>query len=363
MKKFLYQLIIIINFAVIIPLLLSYLAIYVSPEKAGFISLLGLAYPYLLVLNLIFTFYWMYRKRWAFLYSLAVIALGWTFVSRTIQINFNNEIRIDGQKFSLISYNVRNFDKYNWSGDDDAPDKIARFISDENADIVCLQEFASNNKTKIRHHPQLKKLTKKRNIHVEYAKNSAGRKTAGIITITRFPIINKGTIRFDDSNNITIYSDLKINKDTVRVFNLHLQSVNIDPKEYSMLDSLDFSNREQNMKEAEDILGHLKTAFMIRAAQAEKVAAQIEKSPYPVIVCGDFNDSPVSYAYQKIRGNLQDAFIESGFGLSNTYRGKFPSVRIDYILHSERIFSSDYKRSKIKLSDHYPIECEFAIKQ
>ncbi len=363
MKKFIYRILIIINFAAIAPLLISYLAIYVNPSKIWIISLFGLGYPYLLIVNVFFVLFWMYHKRWAFLYSFVIIVLGWTYVSRTVQINFGNEQKIIGEQFEILSYNVRHFDKYNWTENKATPNLIADFISDKKANIVCLQEIASNSRKGIKNHPQLKKLTKNKNTHFDYAKSKSGRKTTGIITYSTYPIINKGVIRFEGSNNLAIFSDIKINTDIIRVFNLHLQSIKIDPRDYSMLDSLNLSDRNKNIKEAEDILGHLKKAFKIRARQAEKIAEEIKNSPYPVVVCGDFNDSPISYSYQTIRNNLLDAFIESGTGISNTYRGKFPSVRIDYILHSDRIYSSGYKKSNAKLSDHYPISCELSIKQ
>ncbi|MCF8457000.1 MAG: endonuclease/exonuclease/phosphatase family protein [Bacteroidales bacterium] len=361
MKKFIHQVIIILNFVAIVPLLLAYLSIYISPAKIWIVSLLGLGYPYLLLLNLFFVIFWIYRKRWAFLYSLAAILLGWTFLGRTVQLNIRNSQHIASEPFSLLSYNVRHFDKFNWTHDEETPSKIADFIVDEQADIICMQEIARLGYRHLSQHPQLKLITNNQNYHVDFCTPNAGLYAAGMITISRFPIVGKGVIRFEASSNMGIYTDLKINTDTVRVFNLHLQSFNLDPREYSLLDSLDIRNRGKNLKEAENILGHLKNGFINRAAQAEKVAQTIDESPYPVIICGDFNDSPVSYTYQTIFGDLKDAFVESGTGISNTYRGKFPSFRIDYILHSEKLIASKYHKHKVKLSDHYPISATFAL--
>lgn len=361
MRNFIYRLLLLLNFIAIAPLLLAYLSIYISPAKVWVISLLGLGYPYLLLLNLLFVVFWMYRMKWAFLYSLCTILLGLTFLGRTVQLTIRNSQRISGEQFSMVSYNVRHFDKFNWTGDKETAHKIADFITHENADIICLQEIASLGYKNINQHPQLSVITNHKNYHVDYCKTNSRAQSAGMITISRFPIVGKGLIRFEGSTHMAIFTDLKINTDTFRVFNLHLQSVNLDPKEYSMLDSLNIKNREKNLKEAEDILVHLKNGFINRASQAEKVTQYIDESPYPVIVCGDFNDSPVSYAYQQIRGELKDAFVESGTGISNTYRGKFPSFRIDFILYSEKLLASKYKKHKVKLSDHYPISCQFSI--
>ncbi len=361
MKKFIYKLLIVINFIAIIPLLISYLSAYVSPAKISTIALFGLGYPYFLVVNLVFILYWLYRKRWAFLFSLVALLIGWNFAGRIFQININNEQKISGEEFSLFCYNVRYFDKYHWSNHEETATKMVNLINEKQADIVCLQEIASNSRLGMRQHPQMKKLTGNKHVHVDYARIRSVHKTNGIATLSRFPIVGKGVIQFDGSTNVAIYSDLKINTEIVRIYNLHLQSVKLDPREYTLLDSLTTGNQEKKLQEAEYILAQLVEAYKVRAGQADLVASHIESSPYPVIVCGDFNDSPVSYAYQTISDNLIDAFIESGSGTSNTYNGKFPSFRIDFILHSDRIHSFDYNRKKVKLSDHYPIACKMVL--
>ena len=361
MKNFIYRILLLINVLVIVPMLLGYLSVYVNPEKVWWLAMFGLGYPYLLVINVLFAVFWMYKKRWAFLYSLLVILIGWSFLGRTFQLVVSNSEHVSGSPFNLLSYNVRYFDKFNWTDDLETPAKIGRFLEEKNADIICLQEISSNNRIQVKRHPQLKSVVKGNRYFADFAKSPKGYKATGMITISKFPIVGKGTIQFDNSSNLAIYTDHKINTDTLRVFNVHLQSIHLDIREYSMFDSLNLKNREQNLREAEDILGHLHRGFVRRAEQALLVNEAIEKSPHPVVVCGDFNDSPVSYAYQKIRGNLNDAFIESGAGISNTYRGKFPSFRIDYILHSERLHSSKYEKHKVKLSDHYPVSCQFTV--
>jgi endonuclease/exonuclease/phosphatase family metal-dependent hydrolase len=146
-----------------------------------------------------------------------------------------------------------------------------------------------------------------------------------------------------------------IDQDTFRVYNCHLQSVNLDSEQYQILDSLKFRYDDEQIAEIRDISGRLRDAFIKRAAQADIIKADISTCPHPVIVCGDFNDTPVSYTYRTIRDGLLDAFSESGWGLGRTYNGEFPSFRIDYILHSESIEALYFSREKIMLSDHFPI--------
>ena len=175
--------------------------------------------------------------------------------------------------------------------------------------------------------------------------------------MTRYPIVNMGEIRFDESRNMTIYTDVIINNDTVRIFNVHLQSYQIDPNKYSIIDSLGV-NQQQDLKEVREMSYKFKKAFQMRAGQVREIKKYIDESPFDVIVCGDFNDTPVSFAYQKIKGDLTDAFVNSGKGLGRTYIGKLPSFRIDNIFHDKNFESYNFQTYDFRLSDHLPISCE-----
>jgi len=177
----------------------------------------------------------------------------------------------------------------------------------------------------------------------------------GIATFSSYPIINKGVISFNNTLNACIFTDIKFNEDTIRVYNNHLQSIHLGNRSYAYLDSIRLRYNEEQINELKDISNRLRDAFIKRARQAERISVHIHGSPYPVIVCGDFNDTPSSFTYYKIRKNLSDAFVESGSGFGNTYSGRFPSFRIDYILHHKDINSIYFKRIRTDLSDHYPV--------
>jgi endonuclease/exonuclease/phosphatase family metal-dependent hydrolase len=154
-------------------------------------------------------------------------------------------------------------------------------------------------------------------------------------------------------------ADLLIGRDTVRLFNLHLESVRLRHEDYSFISGFDlqFEKDEKIQENSLRIIKKLKTAFTRRAGQVSYLSEAIKDSPYPVILCGDFNDTPNSYTYQQLTDKLVDSFKESGTGFGNTYIGKLPSFRIDYILHDDYFISSDYQRKTISLSDHYPVSC------
>src|SRR4030042_1993229 len=148
---------------------------------------------------------------------------------------------------------------------------------------------------------------------------------------------------------------INFNGDTLRIFNNHLQSIHLNSQNYIFLDSLRLRYNEQQLDEIMDISHRLKDAFVKRSQQADMISEKISASPYPVIICGDFNDTPVSYTYKKIKTGLSDSFIEAGSGIGNTYSGITPALRIDYILHNPGMTALCTERVRLRLSDHYPL--------
>ena len=155
-----------------------------------------------------------------------------------------------------------------------------------------------------------------------------------------------------------IYTDMLIDSDTVRVYNCHLQSYRLRPKEINSIDSMNFENNPENKARIKELSIKFKDAIIKRAEQAATLREHLNQCPYPVIVCGDFNDTPVSFTYRTVRGDLKDSFTESGKGTANTYNGKLPSFRIDYILYSPKFTSYNFEVSTLNHSDHYPISCD-----
>jgi endonuclease/exonuclease/phosphatase family metal-dependent hydrolase len=188
----------------------------------------------------------------------------------------------------------------------------------------------------------------------------SGKPFHGIVTLSKFPIINKGDIVHPASSSLSIFSDLLIGNDTFRIFNNHLQSFRLQRMERSFLRELtEASDEKETLNEIITISTSLKNGFIRRAAQAKAVKEAINSSPFPVIVAGDFNDTPVSYSYRKIRKGLFDAFVSAGYGAGFTYKGKYPPNRIDYILYDNALECRQFDIIKIKYSDHYPIVAYF----
>jgi len=329
-------------------------------------SFIGLAYPYILLVNLIFMSFWILRRKKEFLISLVAILLGWHTLMDNISIHpgalfqkahyekRSREERIQDRQIKIMSYNVRAFDLYGWTGIPGAKPGIFNMIQKENPEILCLQEFYSSSGGEFRADEIYRKLEGTKNRYLAFSVSNT-RNQYGIAIFSDFPIISEGKVELDNSLSICQFTDLLVLSDTIRVYNMHLQSIHLRKHHYNFIDSLKLRYDNQQMDEIKDISSKLRDAFKKRAGQADLIAEHIDKCPYPVIVCGDFNDTPVSYTYRRIKGDRTDAFVEQGIGMGRTYNGKFPSFRIDYIIFGKEFEALHFSRKKTGFSDHYPV--------
>lgn len=219
-----------------------------------------------------------------------------------------------------------------------------------------MQEFLTRNTRLVQSENHVKeKLHNTPYSHINYTiKSNSATTQFGLATFSKYPILRRGVIMFENSPNSCIYTDIKKENDTIRVYNIHLQSIKLNKHDYSLMDSL-FSFNSERLGEMKQISASLKDAFIKRSDQVRSIVHHMSESPYPIILCGDFNDTPVSYSYHQILGDKKDAFREAGIGMSRTYRGKLPSYRIDYIMYSGNLSAKSYRTGKIHLSDHYPV--------
>lgn len=362
MKQIIYKFLRYFNYALIIGLILSYLSIYIDPGKIWFFAFFGLAYPFLLLANIFFVIFWIVKKKKFFIVPLLALLIGWNYLSSLVQFPLKSNISKVNNKdlFSIMSYNVRLFDLYDWNKGTNTSGEIFDFINSSSPDIICFQEFYAKNTGNLSEASISSLLNNEYQSHIDYLKTNSN-SNYGIATYSRFQIVNRGVIQFKNSLNTSIYTDVIVNKDTIRVFNNHLQSIRFNRNNYYFINNSKNLNDDERIKEIKDISFRLRDAFIKRAGQAKILSQHIKNSPYPVLICGDFNDVPVSYAYHIIQNGLKDSFREAGKGIGNTYLGKFPSFRIDYILHNKVIECVDYNVPKVELSDHYPVTGKFYL--
>lgn len=348
MKQLFVYTLLLLNLIAVFALAFATISVFLSPEKLWFAALFGMAYPYILVINLIFMVLWIFIKPLFMLFSLVVILSGYNQIGNYLQFS-GQQTKEKGIK--IISYNVKYFMGTNQFPTKENADHILDYLRQNNADIICLQEVRLNKR-------QIFDVTNSKLPQISHMQLAHTSHEGGQLTLTRFPILNMGEIRFSNSGNMIIFTDILMNSDTVRVYNCHLQSYRLRPKEINSIDSINFENNEENKTIIKELSVKFKDAIIKRAEQAATLREHLNQCPYPVIVCGDFNDTPVSFTYRTVRGDLKDSFTESGKGTANTYNGKLPSFRIDYILYSPKFTSYNFEVSTLNHSDHYPISCD-----
>lgn len=359
------KLILFINFVLILALGLSYLAPYTNPETSTIPALLAIIYPVLLISNIIFVVFWIIRLKYFFLFSLITIIAGYNLFFKVFA--FNSEKPVGGyeQAIKVLSYNVRLFDQFKWDGNQNyfTRNSVFEFVHSEQADIVCFQEFFHGNEKSFPTIEPFLEKSETKNYHVDYVLTRGDNRHYGLATFTKYPIVGKGNIRFENSRaNSGIYTDIVFKKDTIRVFNVHLESIKLSKADHQFVsDAIDPGavNQKSNFS---IIIQKLNNAAKKRAKQADILNSYIAQSPYPVIVCGDFNDTPLSYVYRTVSENLNDAFLEIGKGFGASYAEAIPFLRIDYILHSDALEPYRFKKHEVNYSDHYPITCYFKMK-
>jgi endonuclease/exonuclease/phosphatase family metal-dependent hydrolase len=359
LRKILYKILLGVNVFFAFTLLVSYLAVLINPGDFALPAFFGLAYPYLLLINIILAIIWFALLRFEALISVLVIAAGFTHFSNYIKL-----VKPEGNKnntFKVLSYNVRLFNYFENNHGITSEKRIFQFLKSQKPDIICLQEFFLMGNPKVEESLIISALGGDYYSHMKII-GSGKNRYYGILTLSRFPIVRRGEIIHPGSSSLSIFTDVLIQKDTIRIYNNHLQSFRLRSLERSFIEQLTINDDKQTMTEVKNLSVSLKKGFVKRAQQAEVVKGQINRSPYPVIVVGDFNDTPVSYAYRKIRKGLKDSFVNSGYGAGFTYKGNYPPNRIDYILYNSPLINSYFEIIKVKYSDHYPIISYFKMR-
>ncbi len=351
-----------INLVAVAALLLSYLSTKISPAQFAPLAFFGIGYGFLLVTNLFFVVFWLFFKKRLALISAITIVLGYNSLSSYFQLNFWKSPEIEGNSFRIVSQNVKLFGWYNWSENIANRDDIMRNLETINGDVFCFQEYFHHSRPGIfETRERLRLVLNAPHVYDAYTTTVAGDQHYGIAIYSKFPIVNRGEMRFqgERNNNMCIFTDLIWNGDTVRIYNAHAASIRFSESEYAVAEEIATEKDEAkvDLRDLRNIAGRMLNAYERRATQVEAIRKHMDNCPYPSIVCGDFNDTPISYSYSTISEGYRDAFRESGSGIGSTYRGAFPSFRIDYIFHSANLISRGYQTHSEEISDHRAISC------
>lgn len=354
---------ILLNIVVGILFLLTCCNAFLHPDKWWFIALLAFFFPLFLLVLIGFLFFWAFAKPPYLLISIICLLIGWKNVHAFFGFNLarNDFTRKDSSSIRLLTWNVRSWDEFTTKKVGESHHRIAMLdlIGKQDADILCFQEFyepTDSSKSNIRfiqkqlHFPY---FFFSREFHSHSYKYETG-----LIIFSKYPIVTTSQVYFKSEavqkTESLIAADININGKMIRVFTTHLQSVLFKQKDFRNVEIV--RNAEDSILQASRSLAKkLKDALGLRGYQADTVRRQLDASPYPLIICGDFNDVPNSYTYFHIRGNLQDAFIKKCFGVGRSYIHISPTLRIDYIFPSEDFKVVQSMRLISPFSDHHAV--------
>lgn len=330
--SFLNKIIFFVNNVFALLFLASFTLPYVPPQSFPLLSIMSLLVPLLIFVHIAFIIYWLLagvKKQFLLSTICILVAIGFSF----FPYKFNAKTLISGSSFSVMNYNVRIFNKYNWINKEDIPSQITAFIKEQDPDLLSLQEYYPAQDVILDYPYKYEKLSGKKN-------------GMGLGLFSKYPIVNQGSLDFEHSYNNAIFIDIIKNSDTIRVYNVHLESFGIQA------DSVDLSLTETKSKK---LIYRLKTSFSKQQSQVEKFIEHKTQCDYKLIVSGDFNNTAYSWAYHKLKGELTDSFLAAGKGFGKTYPFNGYPLRIDFILADKKFKVNEHKNFDIQLSDHEPI--------
>jgi endonuclease/exonuclease/phosphatase family metal-dependent hydrolase len=311
-------------------LFLSSLALYIKPSAISAAPILSLATPVLLLVNVILLIYWIvFGLKKQLLLSLIALIISFFIFPTPYKFKSNNDSSENG--LSIMSYNVRKFNIFEWIDDKNITSKIDAFIQKEEPDILALQEYKENKDFNINYpfsyNPTLKTKVK-----------------SGLAIFSKYPIINTGILEQNRWVGKAIFIDIVKSQDTIRVYNFHLQSLGVVPDEEYF-----------GYSDSKKLIQRLKISFKIQQKQVDKIKESIYSSNYKIILAGDMNNTAYSWAYKNLKNDLKDSFLEAGNGFGKTYNFKGFPLRIDFIFTDNDINIINHKNYKDRYSDHYPV--------
>lgn len=353
------------NVLTVILFLLACWAPYLNPSEWWAISLLGLGFGIIFIVLVLFLFFWAIVKPKYILVTLIPLLIGYKSISVFFAVHSPDKFTYTKPQTTLrvMTWNVARFMelKRNNNKGSQTRRKMLDLIEQQNADVLCLQEFYHSTDTVYYNNIDAVKALGYPYFYYSWDEDG-GQQWFGQMIFSRFPIVDSGSIHYPRPGQpeSLIHADIKFNNDTVRLYTTHLQSVKFKEQDYRSLEEI--KKRDSVLQNSRNIFSKLRLGFAYRSRQADIVEEITSLSPHPYVVTGDFNDVPNSYTYFTIRNNnLQDAFLKKGFGIGRTYSGISPTLRIDYILPTKDFNVVQFNRVVKAYSDHYMLLADLEL--
>lgn len=369
-RKFTKQFIIFCNLLATFCMLLLYLLPHIKQQHFWFINLFALGFPFFLIVQIGFLFFWFFAKRKLVWIPILSIFLCWGLITNFFAIHLlQSKDNKSAGNFRVVSNNTHLFNFFENNGSLDK--QMIQKTKALNADVFATQEFVFSldssspiTLNRVKETLGFKYVVAANDrafgVHTNIKQRNERYHPFCVAIFSNHPILRWQKVQsLKEYNHTFLWADLLIGTDTVRLFNIHLQSMHFEKEEYEFIENIDQQDMENVKNNSRSIIRKMKTAYLLRANQAQEIKAEISKSPYPVIVCGDMNDVPNSYAYQTIGKGLTDSYAEKGRGIGRTFKFLSPTLRIDYIFHSKELSLNQIQVIRPSLSDHYPVVADF----
>jgi len=349
--------------------ILAGLVPYVDSLTNPIIIILGILFPFLACSLILTAIIWLFaNKRWSLL-CFIIFFIGWKSIISNFAFNFPEKQHRNNYDptITIISYNVHQF-KPSIGDWENGIDRFIKTLIYKNADILCLQEFNNSQKPGYMAYNNLNTIKTALRMQSSYFSRDYqyydSLVAEGTAIFTKFPVLDSGKIMLNSSPPCpsVIYLDLLIGADTLRIMNTHLESFGLSQNHDSRSRYPENKRRAKILPFPRQLSRKIVDIILIQNQQATELSDIVKSSPYPVILCGDLNSTPNTLAYNKIKGNLQDAFIQAGFGMEPTYWDYFPKLRIDYIFVDPTFKISSFETGKERISDHYPIQAKIILR-
>lgn len=319
-----------LNLVAAVLLMLSFITPYIPPQKFALLSALSLLVSPLLLINLLFVCYWLFRLKKRIWISGVLLIIAYFHFNPFLRWGKGEDLSAS-KELKVLTYNVHLFEAYEEEPTPDIENKLADFLDSEKPDLFLMQEYYPAEYEVLDIYPH-------RFVHFHKSKQ------LGHAIYSKYPLLNTGAFNFESTTNNSIYADVVVGSDTLRLYNIHLQSFNILPSVSLLQDG-----------PSEQIKNRITTAFKMQEDQISQILEHSATSKYPVILAGDLNNTAFSYVYRKVAQNYQDAFDEQGSGLGTTLTFDFYPIRIDYIFADESFKVTDFKTLERPFSDHNPV--------
>lgn len=355
-KKIIKVILLAVTIISILLLLLSFPAWLVSPLRTSFFSFMGIAFPVILTSNILCLIIWIIHKKWkiAFVIGIALL-LCYKPITTFFPLNLKTQT-IPEKSLKVLTYNVMGFMR---ESSKNSAHPLLEYIARTDADIVCLQEYmiSKTGKSLLTQKDVNKILDKYPYKSITGLEYSGKYHTYGLACFSKYPITNTREFTFKSSYNGAAVYTLNVDGETYLLANNHLESNKISSSDKKLYNNLLAKRDSQTLNKVTlNITKRLGRGYSKRALQVQQISDYLNEQEYDkLIICGDFNDTPISYAYKKMKGDLTDSYASTGFGPGITYYEDFFLFRIDYILHSKNLKAHKTTVDRVKFSDHYPV--------